>query len=533
MKILDCTLRDGGYYNDWDFSTPLVESYLEAMDDAGIDFVEIGFRFAKSDAFLGAYAYSTDSWLKSLKIPEGLSIGVMCNAKDLVAHGDSGDAVRKFFSPASESPVELVRIAAHFREVEGCKEAVQTLHELGYRVGFNLMQASGRTEEEITSTAEMVSQWPLEALYFADSLGNMWPGDVVRTVNALKAGWHGDLGFHSHDNMGNGLANTMAAFEAGATWLDATVLGMGRGAGNVRLEYLLLELIRKKVRDFRVDSLLELVVNEFSPMQEEYRWGPNLFYHLSALYGVHPTYVQEMLSEERYSHKQVISALQRLGDGNASGYSPDKLQRAVKGDVASSDGSWVATDWLKGKEVLIVGPGESGRRHLPALLQYIDKKQPVVLCLNSNPWFPSDKVAAWVACNEQRLVLDRDYYSRHKGKLLTPLGAISSDAVSFLNEWELLDYGMKVEENSFSAEPTGCVIPRPLTVLYAVAIANASGASKITVSGIDGFDIHDPRHSELEESVGVYREHCENALPIVALTPTSISFNQSSVYCEG
>ncbi|MEX0732984.1 MAG: aldolase catalytic domain-containing protein [Aquisalimonadaceae bacterium] len=529
VTILDCTFRDGGYYNDWDFSNSLAEKYLQVMHETGVDFVEIGFRFGKMEGFLGPYAYSTDRWLRSLPVPPGMQIGVMCNAKDLIQDGRPVEVVHQLFSPAAESPVELVRIAAHFNEVEACAPVVRTLHELGYRVGFNLMQAGGRSARDITTMARRVADWPMEALYFADSLGNMCPGDVTATVGALRAGWPGAIGFHSHDNMGNALANTLAAHDAGATWLDATVLGMGRGAGNVRLEYLLLELARQGVRDSQVDALLEFVVGDFSALQSKYNWGANLFYHLSALYGVHPTYVQEMLSEDRYSHDQVISALQRLGDLDASGYSRARLLAAMQSETIDSVGTWVPGDWLKGRDVLLIGPGERGHRHLQGLLQYIGEEKPVVLCLNSNAWFPSDKVDAWVACNPQRLSLDRDYYQQRRGRLAVPAGLIPCSVRPALQNWELLDFGLHINGGGFDVRESCAVLPRPLSALYAIALAEAAGARRVLLAGLDGYAHDDPRHAEIDQGVQSYLSR-DSALAVVALTPTSLSVRQMSLY---
>ncbi|WP_217987679.1 aldolase catalytic domain-containing protein [Halomonas salipaludis] len=531
MKIIDCTLRDGGYYNDWDFDKVLVEKYLEAMADAKIDFVEIGFRFIDKETFYGAYAFATDKWLETLRVPDGVTLGVMCNAKDLLAGGNPRAQVMETFSPADESPVELVRIAAHFKEAEACEEAIYALHELGYKIGFNLMQAGGRSPDEITAKAVAMAEWPLEALYFADSLGNMWPEDVANTVKALRKGWSGEIGFHSHDNMGNGLANTLAAYEAGATWLDATVLGMGRGAGNVRLEYLLLELARKNIRESRLDSLLDLVVSDFLPMQERCKWGPNLFYHLSALYGVHPTYVQEMLSEGRYDHDQVIAALQRLGETKASGYSYSTLLEAVGGgEQHSVEGSWVAKDWLKDRNVLLIGPGESSRDHMEALIHYIDEHDPFVICLNSNPWFPSDRIDAWVACNTNRMLMDQDYYHQHTGQLITPAGAIPEKMRDSLKNWKLMDYGLKLDASRFVISETECVIPTPLTLLYAIALVNAAGASSVQACGLDGYKSHDPRHIEIEEALKLYHKSSPEPLQVISITPTNLSFKKKSVY---
>ena len=83
IKILDCTLRDGGYYNNWNFQKNLVQQYLDTMSETGIDYIELGFRFLKKNSKLGNCAFTKDSFIKSLKIPKKMNIGIMVNASDL------------------------------------------------------------------------------------------------------------------------------------------------------------------------------------------------------------------------------------------------------------------------------------------------------------------------------------------------------------------------------------------------------------------------------------------------------------------
>jgi len=288
--VLDCTLRDGGYYNAWDFDRPVVERYLAAASEAGVPVIEIGFRSMPQEQFLGAYAYSSDAVLEDLPLPAGAEIVVMVNASELLAHdGGPVAAVDMLFRSAEVSPVSRVRLAAHFDELAACGDIARRLKDLGYGVAVNLMQATGRSDDALAEAAAQVADWDAaDVLYFADSLGTMTPDDTRRMVAALRRGWPGDLGIHTHDNRGQALANSLAAIDEGVAWVDSTVLGMGRGAGNTPTEYLLLELARRGDNRFRPDALFSVVAGDFAGLREQYRWGCNLFYYLSAMEGVHP-----------------------------------------------------------------------------------------------------------------------------------------------------------------------------------------------------------------------------------------------------
>ncbi|WP_026279607.1 aldolase catalytic domain-containing protein [Thioalkalivibrio sp. ALgr3] len=531
LKVLDCTLRDGGYYNGWCFSDVLVERYLSVMGKAGVDIVEIGFRSHKVDDFYGPYAFSSDQWLSSLPLPEGVTLGVMCNAKELLETGDPEHVVHEWFAPKNESPVSLVRIAAHFNEVEGCAPAIRELSRLGYQVGLNLMQATGRPREELETKAAFAATLPLDVLYFADSFGNMEPVDIEGMMEALRSQWGGALGVHTHDNMGNALANTMRACESGCTWLDATVLGMGRGAGNLRTETLLLELDRRGIRAGQeMDALLDLVVGEFGDLQNEHGWGPSIFYHLSALYNVHPTYVQEMLTSDRYSHHDVIAALKRLGNLDARSFCPRLLSHASSAHIPENEGALDVTGHLDGGTVLILGSGEQVRKHCAALEQFISREQPYVISTNWNPWISADLVDAWSTCTPERLLLEKHLYAANSGTLIAPRSAIPAEARASLQHWSHLDFGLKVDPHQFSITSRTATVPSALTLLYAAAYANAAGATTILLAGVDGHAPADPRHQELEGALRLYSEMPAHR-PLVAITPTTLhSIRQSTVY---
>ncbi|MFT5002470.1 MAG: 4-hydroxy 2-oxovalerate aldolase, partial [Flavobacteriales bacterium] len=195
MKILDCTLRDGGYYNNWDFPSEVAEAYFQAVAKAKIDYVELGLRNFPKDDFLGAYAYTTEDYLNTLRLPTGPVYGVMVDAKTILASSlNMAEAIDILFVTASESKIGLVRVAAHFDEVEQCGPIVKYLKQLGYLVSLNLMQAGGKASNIVADKARQANEWGvLDVLYFADSLGNMDGDEVERIVSALRQEWTGPI----------------------------------------------------------------------------------------------------------------------------------------------------------------------------------------------------------------------------------------------------------------------------------------------------------------------------------------------------
>jgi len=532
LKILDCTLRDGGYYNDWDFSKSLVDQYLITMNNSNIDVIEVGFRFLPKKSFLGPYAYTTDQFLQSLDLPEDLMIGVMINAKEILDY-ELGikEAIIALFNREEDSPVSLVRIAAHFSEYKNCHEIVTELNGLGYKVGFNLMQAGGRSNEELCSAANDISKWrELDVLYFADSLGNMRSDDVKKTINSFKeGGWSKPIGIHTHDNMGEALNNSIEAITNGASWIDSTVLGMGRGPGNVRTEYLLIELQKRNLGKYLPNNLFPLVLDEFTELQKKYGWGPNLLYYLSAEYGIHPTYVQEMSGRINMDAQQQVEALNYLSSTDSSGFSRENMSQAFLNEGGNKEGTWSCENWLLDETVLIIGPGPSTKKHADAIHSFINEKKPKVISLNINNDIKSEHIDAYAACHHMRVFMDAEKYLKLEKPLIIPLETVPDELRKKLSKVQVLDYGMNVKDGIYGFSDKGCTIPNRLVFGYVISLIHSAKAKRVLLTGFDGYGKNDPRQEEMENMIELYKL-CENSLDIIAITPSTYSIEQSSVY---
>ena len=364
IQLLDCTLRDGGYYNAWDFPLDVIADYLIAMQAAGVDIVELGFRSLKNDGFKGACAYTTDDFVRSLPIPEGLTIGVMVNASELVGQMPLEEALQRLFpETTSTSPVRLVRIACHLYELAKALPASIWLKERGFLVGFNLMQVGDRTQKEIEALGQEAAKWPLDVLYFADSMGSMKPEDTAKIISWLRQHWQGALGIHTHDNMGRALQNTLQALNQGVTWLDATVTGMGRGPGNAKTEYLVLEIAQRRGQSCNLVPLMSLIRRFFQPMQHTCGWGTNTYYYLAGKYGIHPTYIQEMLGDSRYTEEDILAAIEHLRVQGGKKFSLNTLDVARQFYQGEPHGTWQPASLIQGREVLLLGTGPGVAAH--------------------------------------------------------------------------------------------------------------------------------------------------------------------------
>lgn len=533
IVFLDCTLRDGGYYNAWDFSPELIHQYLNAMQAAGVDVVELGLRSLSNNGFKGACAFTTDDFIRSLSIPSGLTVGVMVNGSELVGEIPQLDALEKLFpNTAANSPVDLVRIACHVHEFAQALPAANWLKERGYKVGFNLMQVADRTEEEIKALARQAMAYPIDALYFADSMGSMNPDQAAQVIQWLRSEWSGALGIHTHDNLGLALSNTLRALDEGVTWVDSTVTGMGRGPGNARTEELAIELAGKRGQQVNLVPLMALLREHFVPMQNHYGWGTNPYYYLAGKYGIHPTYIQEMLSDSRYSEEDVLAVIEHLRAEGGKKFSLNTLDAARHFYRGEAKGSWSPKEVFAGRDVLLLGTGPGVAQHRQALERYIRQAKPLVLALNTQGAIDSELIDLRVACHPVRLLADCEAHVKLPQPLITPFSMLPEDVQASLANKEVLDFGLNVEAGDFEFNDTCCTAPTSLVMAYAFAAITSGKANRILMAGFDGYAGEDPRNQEMNAVVVAYKQS-NKAIPLLSITATRYDVQLKSIYGAG
>jgi len=531
IQVLDCTLRDGGYYGRWDFDELTVHKYLAAISKSKVDVVEIGFRFLSQEGFLGPFAYSTDEYLNSLQISSNISLAVMINAKELIDYkGGIDEAINVLFVEKQLSPVDIVRVATLADNIDESLKIASFLNKLGYRVFLNVMQIDLLDVSTVSGVARRINDGNcVEVVYFADSFGSMDPESIIIVINAIKKEWSGLIGIHAHDNKGQALINSIAAINNGVNFIDATLLGIGRGAGNTKTENLLIEIIDRDLGEYFPDALFPLILKDFNMLQKKYGWGSNIYYFLSAIHGIHPTYIQEMLGDERYGTEHILSAINFLKSTSAPFYSRDNMKRATSGITGVQKGTWSAENWSKDRDVLIIGAGSSTKRYINALRQYVERTNPIVLCLNINQNIPAEIITAYVACHETRILIESDYYSNLEKPLIVPLSRVPEAIQKTLTGLNILDYGLRVESRKFEIAENGCILSGPLALMYAISVVTAGGAKRILLAGMDGYELADPRQKEITDMLQEYMS-MDGSLEIISVTPTTYPVQQHSIY---
>ena len=543
LKLLDCTLRDGGYYTHWHFDSDLVDRYVAALERSGIDYVEIGYRSLVDHGFFGAFRYSKDHRLSRLFQDKELEAAVMIDAKELtMRQKPAAQTVRDMFSVAAESPVSMVRVAITAEQVEPALQITDALKEMGYTTTLNLMQVTSLSPEQLEGIADETARAGcVDILYFADSYGSMIPAQVPDFVNRLSVPGGPSIGVHFHNNLGLGVANCGAAIEAGATHIDATILGMGRGAGNAETEFLLLYLQRLgNTKRFYPEALFELVLSDFEKLRTQYQWGSSLPYKLAALYEIHPTYCQKMLAQPRYTPHQVVKVLGVLSETPGVGRFSEEamsmaINRALTEDHSGATAATIPPLPVDRADdvVLVVGSGPTVAEHRGGILEFIHRYNPTVLTCNYCQYIPDDVPHFTVALNMERIERDKEVLLRHRQKKIVPASRLEGRIHAAFACSAAYDYHCEVRSGQLSIDVSGCTVPDDVVAHYAISLASTIANHKIFLVGFDGYSSktegHRALNSEMENFLRLYKEQSDRP-PLISLTPTQYSLEQQSIY---
>ena len=283
IKVLDCTIRDGGLVNAHDFSVDFVRRLYQGVSAAGVDYFEIGYKNGREfypGTTFGPWKCCTDEDIRSATqgVENGAKVSVMAD----VGRVDMAD-----IKPASGSPFHMVRVASYVKGIDKAIAMANRFGDLGYETCINIMAISRDTGAELDEALDQCeTESRAKVVYLVDSFGSLCQEDVDKLVaRARKWIRSKELGFHGHNNQQLAFSNTIESILHGVNYLDATVYGMGRAAGNCTLE-LLLGFLKNPKYDIR--PILELIASDFVPLRERHEWGYIIPHMIAGQLNMHP-----------------------------------------------------------------------------------------------------------------------------------------------------------------------------------------------------------------------------------------------------
>lgn len=530
IKILDCTFRDGGYYNNWHFSKDLVNSYFTTISKTGVSIIEIGFRFNLNNKHkLGELAFTSEKFLKKIKLPKSLKYAVMINAKEFLKDGLVQEKlIEKFFVNKKNSKIHIVRIATEKNIIDETIEISKILKKKGYEVFVNLMQITTVKDTELKKIIRKlnINHKIISVFYIADSLGDLDTNRIQEIYNIIKK-FKGTLGIHAHDNLNKALVNTLKAKELNFEYLDSTVMGMGRGAGNTKTEELLLELkLKFKLSNaLNVKPLYGFIGEHFLNLFNKYKWGTNLYYYLSAKYQIHPTFVQKMLDDKKYKFLDIMSTIEILKNFQSTKFNDEVLRNPILSSSNKSFlGSWSSNGKFKNKNILIIGSGESTIKYRKKIENFIGKKKLIVFSLNTNNNISPKLIDYFCTCNASRFLMEMHQYETLKKPVIFPMSQISKRDIKKI---KICDYGVKIEKGHFKPGIKQSTIPNYLSLFYLLGLIINDKPKNIFFAGMDGYDKKDINFKEINSIFQNknYKNYFKN---LYSLTPTNFSIKKTN-----
>jgi 4-hydroxy 2-oxovalerate aldolase len=293
LKVLDCTVRDGGLINKHQFTDELVRAVYETCIAAGIDTMEVGYKnsprlFSKSE--FGPWRHCDEADLNRVFPGHDAE----ATGLKLCAMADAGKCdIKEQLVPREESVLDMIRVAFYASQVSEAVEMIAYANSLGYETMANLMAVSNITEEEIDKVLEAIAPTTASTMVIVDSFGHLYREQVSRLYEKYSKAMEGtgkEIGIHAHNNCQLAFANTIEAIVLGSNRADATMAGLGRGAGNCPMELLLGFLRNPK---FKLRPIVALLQNFIEPLRSTVEWGPLVPFNITGQMNLHPRHAIE------------------------------------------------------------------------------------------------------------------------------------------------------------------------------------------------------------------------------------------------
>ncbi len=297
IKILDCTLRDGGLVNNFFFEDDFVKNLYLANVRSGVDYMEFGYK-ASYDLFdrkdYGKWKFCEEDDLRSI-------VGDNNTSMKLTVMADVGRTdYKRDILQKKDSCIDMIRVATYINQIPKAIDMIEDAHEKGYETTLNLMAVSKVTESDLTEAIKLLAQSDVDVIYLVDSYGALYPEQIEKLAGLyrkLTSSEGKKIGIHAHNNQQLAYANTIKALYGGVDYVDATIDGMGRGAGNCFLEMLMVFLKNPK---YDVAPIMEFIAKDMTKLKNSgIEWGYDLSYMMTGVMNIHPKSAIKFMEEKR------------------------------------------------------------------------------------------------------------------------------------------------------------------------------------------------------------------------------------------
>lgn len=497
IQVLDCTLRDGGYINDWKFGKKTIEAILDKLDSAKIDIIECGF-------LTGAQTEEDQSLFKSVQeIQEVLPENRHAMFVAMIAIGE------KELHPGGLSlwdgcSIDGIRLTFHKEEIELAVEWAEVIMEKGYKVFMQPVGTVFYSDMELLQLVEKMNGLNPYAFYIVDTLGSMYRNEVSHRYYLIDENMKPEicLGFHGHNNLQLAFSNAqvLGKIQTKRTLiLDSSVYGMGRGAGNLPTE-LITQYINKNIAS-RYDAAMVMdIYDEFiSAIRKEYEWGYTMPYHIAASHVCHPNYASYLINKQTLTMKDIEKIIQSIPGRYKVLYDRNLIKELYtqfqSRKIEDQEAVEKISRLLEGRNILVLAPGKSLAVREEKIRKFIREEKPYSISVNFV--VPGYAVDACFVSNHKRLdIIEKEL--RHRGKI--PIILTSNLPAGKENSF-YVDYDRYTNGDEMISDNAGLMLLRLLI---------RCGVKEVWLAGFDDFYHKDSTKDDSRESgLGTNREETQ------------------------
>lgn len=475
VKVLDVTLRDGGCVIDFNFGQAYMDQILDGLEKSNVDIIELGYLDSKKGTAEGRTQFCDEKVIKQNFLKNKK------NGVSYVAMFDYGKFDPNTLDYNDGSGIDGLRIAFHKKDRLNMVATAKAVLEKGYKLFIQPMTIMRYSDEELLELIEVVNNELSDAtaFYVVDSFGEMRMGDMNRVVHLVDHNLNPNItmGFHSHNNLQLSYSNAVTMlqfFTARDLIIDSSVLGMGKGAGNLNTELFLEHLNLYYGKSYKIEPLLEIIDKVVNTIRAEFYWGYSIEYYLSSVNHCTPSYAGHFYKKHMLPVEQVAELLSMIAEEKKISFDKDyaeqlylsyNARRRLNDDPAIS----VLKEIFDGKTVLLIAPGKRLMEGVSAVNSLIADDNVVSISLNAFDKFDTDFVLT------TRVDAFNDALE-HGKKIITTSGVCESES----DNVHIIDYEKWVTVENGVNDSSGIV---------ALKLVSACGASEIILAGFDGFSV--------------------------------------------
>lgn len=514
IKLLDCTLRDGGYINDWQFGYHTIRSIIKKLTDSQSDYVEVGFlRDCEYDR--EKTLYNNCEQIAPI-LPEKRGNTVFTA---MALHNKY--SVEKL-EPYDGKTIDIVRVTFHDYDIDEGLAFIKKVMDKGYKVACNPINIMGYPDEALLQLLKKVNEIHPFAFSIVDTFGSMMRSDLVRIYSLVEHNLDGEItiGLHLHENLAlsYSLAQEFIAMKASGrkSIIDASMLGMGRTPGNLCMELIMDYMNRTQGGGYDINPILDGIDDHIAALKRIEPWGYSMPYAISAKYNLHRNYAEFLIGKGRLRAKQINQILAGITEDKKTAYDEayiEKLYREYQDhEVDDSALRDMLRSAMQGRKVLVLAPGASLKRQQEEIDHFVEQEQPFIFSAN----FVSQRYETdYIFCSNAMRYDDMGVERRDKKILVT------SNLLDVCEEEHVLNYAELNFDEKGNCD--NCVIML-LKLLYQL------GVSQVYVAGFDGYQEKEDnyissymvnQHTKgMEENVKIrkYMEDVGRQIEVVFLT---------------